>query len=108
MESGDAVLDSSPDGLPPGASPAHLGKASVRDGAVSPGGTGPGLLPPGARETTDPWSTGSGAPGGRGRPRSLGSHLLSTYCEDNDIPSLDVSVELRMSGWVRVAMKGCR
>lgn len=72
MESGDAVLDSSPDGLPPGASPAPLGKASVRDRAVSPGGPGPGLLPPGARETTDAWSTGSGSPGGRGRPRPVG------------------------------------
>ena len=70
MESGDAVLDSSPEGLPPGASPARLGKASVRGRAVSPGGTRPGLPPPGARETTDPWSTGPGSPGGQGGPRS--------------------------------------
>lgn len=108
MESGDAVLDSSPEGLPPGASPAHLGKASVRDRAVSPGGTGPGLLPPGAHETTDPGPLGRGLQVGNVGHALLGSQLLSTYCEYNDIPSLDVSVDLQMLGWVRVATKGCR
>ena len=64
---------------------------------MSPGGLGSGLPPLGARGTTDPWATTcigvSG--GGKAAHAPQGNLLSSTSCEHHDIPSLDVTSDLR-------------